>query len=95
MSLAMTLACSVGLAKFDPQAPNESIENVEAATIEQFDLEEHGIGQWIHYVNVIAAVSPMIGLLGTVSGMIGGIPNHACRGEWDARSFSQGILAKH
>ena len=46
-------------------------EKVDETVREQFELEEHNIGQWIHYINVIASVSPMIGLLGTVSGMIG------------------------
>ncbi len=84
-------AVAVGLAKFDPQAPNESIENVEAATIEQFDLEEHGIGQWIHYVNVIAAVSPMIGLLGTVSGMIGAFQTMSAGGMGRPELFAGDI----
>jgi len=33
--------------------------------------EESRILQWIQYTNVVAAVAPMVGLLGTVSGMIG------------------------
>lgn len=44
---------------------------MEETIQERFDLEEHSVGQWIHYINVIATVSPMVGLLGTVSGMIG------------------------
>lgn len=34
-------------------------------------LEEMRLGQWVTYLNVVAALAPMIGLLGTVSGMIG------------------------
>lgn len=34
-------------------------------------LEEMRLTQWVTYLNVVAALAPMIGLLGTVSGMIG------------------------
>ena len=54
-----------------PKLNAENREKVEETIQEHFELEEHSIGQWIHYINVIATVSPMIGLLGTVSGMIG------------------------
>ncbi len=64
-------AVATALPKFDPENPSTSRERVEESIQEQFELEEHGISQWIHYVNVIATVSPMIGLLGTVGGMIG------------------------
>jgi len=46
-------------------------EKVDELIAESIDLEDHAIGQWIQYINVVAAVAPMIGLLGTVSGMIG------------------------
>ena len=62
---------AAGLPKFNPKTPSSSLEKVDETIREQFELEEHAIGQWIHYINVIASVSPMIGLLGTVSGMIG------------------------
>jgi biopolymer transport protein ExbB len=44
---------------------------IEASLAESFEAEENRISQWIQYLNVVAAISPMIGLLGTVSGMIG------------------------
>jgi biopolymer transport protein ExbB len=62
---------AAALPKFDSAAAAASSEKVDDTIREQFELEEHAIGQWIHYINVIASVSPMIGLLGTVSGMIG------------------------
>ncbi len=46
-------------------------EQIEAALAETIEHEENGIAQWITYLNVVASVAPMIGLLGTVSGMIG------------------------
>lgn len=52
----------------DPlSASKEELENL---AIEGLDKWENGIGQWIQYLNVIAATAPMVGLLGTVSGMI-------------------------
>jgi biopolymer transport protein ExbB len=38
--------------------------------IENLEAEEHSVSQWVTYLNVVASVAPMIGLLGTVSGMI-------------------------
>ncbi len=64
-------ALAAALPKLNAENRELSREKVEETIQEHFELEEHGIGQWIHYINVIATVSPMIGLLGTVSGMIG------------------------
>ena len=38
--------------------------------IENLEAEENHVAQWVTYLNVVASVAPMIGLLGTVSGMI-------------------------
>ena len=64
-------ALALGLPKFDSEQRDESTDKVNETISETVELEDHAIGQWIHYINVIAAVAPMIGLLGTVSGMIG------------------------
>ena len=64
-------ALALGLPKFDFEQRDESAEKINESVSETIELEDHAIGQWIHYINVIAAVAPMIGLLGTVSGMIG------------------------
>jgi len=64
-------ALAAALEKIDQNSSPSSREKAEETIQEHFELEEHSIGQWIHYINVIATVSPMIGLLGTVSGMIG------------------------
>tara|TARA_B110000003_G_C16589564_1_gene511240 strand:- start:700 stop:1449 length:750 start_codon:yes stop_codon:yes gene_type:complete len=45
-------------------------QKAENSLLDRLDAEENTIGQWIHYLNVVASVAPMIGLLGTVSGMI-------------------------
>ncbi|MGA1205320.1 MAG: MotA/TolQ/ExbB proton channel family protein [Opitutales bacterium] len=41
---------------------------------------EGGILRWIQYLNVIATIAPMVGLLGTVSGMIGAFQTIATGG---------------
>ena len=64
-------ALTLGLPKFDSYQRDNSAEKIIETVSETIELEDHAIGQWIHYINVIAAVAPMIGLLGTVSGMIG------------------------
>lgn len=48
----------------------EDREQLENLAFEGIDKWEAGVGQWIQYLNVIAATAPMVGLLGTVSGMI-------------------------
>lgn len=50
------------LSKGPEKSENLFIENLEAA--------ENNVAQWVTYLNVVASVAPMIGLLGTVSGMI-------------------------
>jgi len=45
-------------------------EKAEDIFIENLEAEENSVSQWITYLNVVASVAPMIGLLGTVSGMI-------------------------
>lgn len=47
-----------------------SREKAENLFIENLEAEENAVSQWVTYLNVVAAVAPMIGLLGTVSGMI-------------------------
>ncbi len=47
-----------------------SREKAETLFIENLEAEEHSVSQWVTYLNVVASVAPMIGLLGTVSGMI-------------------------
>ena len=45
-------------------------KKIEETFTEALDIEENNIAQWVQYLNVVAAIAPMIGLLGTVSGMI-------------------------
>ena len=61
---------NTALGKARTQKPDANREKVESSFIDNIEAEEGAIGQWINYLNVVAAVAPMIGLLGTVSGMI-------------------------
>lgn len=49
---------------------SQNREKAEALFIENLEAEENSVSQWVTYLNVVASVAPMIGLLGTVSGMI-------------------------
>lgn len=49
---------------------SKSREKAENLFIENLEAEENSVSQWVTYLNVVASVAPMIGLLGTVSGMI-------------------------
>ena len=64
-------AIALALEKIGPESEFMDRDKLDETVHEQFEIEEHAVSQWIHYINVIATVSPMIGLLGTVSGMIG------------------------
>lgn len=64
-------ALANGLSKLKPETEIASVEGINKRIAETFELEDNAVGQWIHYLNVVAATAPMVGLLGTVSGMIG------------------------
>ncbi len=66
-----TNSLAAGLHKLNPEDPLGSKELVEGAIAETVVREEAGLAFWINFLSLITAVSPMIGLLGTVSGMIG------------------------
>lgn len=56
-------------------------EPLPQAVLEQrIQAVEGAILRWIQYLNVIATVAPMVGLLGTVSGMIGAFQTIATGG---------------
>jgi biopolymer transport protein ExbB len=61
---------AVGLTKGRAEHPDGNREAIEAAFVEAGEAEENAISQWVNYLNVVATVAPMVGLLGTVSGMI-------------------------
>jgi biopolymer transport protein ExbB len=66
-----TTSLAAGLRHLDPEDPIGSKPRVEEAIGETVGRQEAQVGFWINFLSLISAVSPMIGLLGTVSGMIG------------------------
>jgi len=68
---ALTRALSSALSRARIDLPNANKPIIEDSLAESLEHEENNVGQWINYLNVVANIAPMIGLLGTVSGMIG------------------------
>ncbi|MBP1588860.1 MAG: MotA/TolQ/ExbB proton channel family protein [Kiritimatiellae bacterium] len=60
-----------GLRKLNPDDPAASKQDMEGAIAEAVGREEAQVSFWLNFLSLITGVSPMIGLLGTVSGMIG------------------------
>lgn len=75
-----TNSLAAGLRKLDADAPEETKPKVEAAIAETVGREEAKIGFWLNLLSLITAISPMLGLLGTVSGMIGAFQKLAAGG---------------
>ena len=61
----LTNTIAAGLAKV-----GTSYDNIKAATDEALDLESVKLVQSISYLNLLATLAPMLGLFGTVTGMI-------------------------
>lgn len=76
----LTRLLSISLNKGRTQAPDGNRDGIESAFIEASEGEENSISQWVNYLNVVATVAPMVGLLGTVSGMIGAFQTIGTKG---------------
>lgn len=61
----------LSLGKARPAQADGNRPAMETCFVEAAEGEENAISQWVNYLNVVATVAPMVGLLGTVSGMIG------------------------
>ncbi len=79
------------LRKAQPNLPDAGKAKVEAAMLEALEAEEGKLAQWINYLNVIASTAPMIGLLGTVSGMIGAFQTMKAVGMGQPQAFAGSI----
>ena len=66
-----TNALLAGLRKLNPEDVEASKPGVESAIAEAVGREESQAGFLINFLSLVTAVSPMWGLIGTVSGMIG------------------------
>jgi biopolymer transport protein ExbB len=59
----------------------KSLDSAKRTQMDEFLAGiESGTLRWIQYLNVIATIAPMVGLLGTVSGMIGAFQTIATGG---------------
>lgn len=67
--LARVLHGALELAK--PELPDGNKARLETGIAERIEHEDAALGKWVNYLNVVATIAPMVGLLGTVSGMIG------------------------
>lgn len=64
-------ALAAALPRAQPELPDGGRERLEGALAEALEGEDQTVQGLVNYLNVVATVAPMIGLLGTVSGMIG------------------------
>ncbi|MGA1193706.1 MAG: MotA/TolQ/ExbB proton channel family protein [Kiritimatiellia bacterium] len=67
----VTNALVHGLRLLDMNDPAGSKTKVEEAVAESMGRQESKLAFWLNFLQLITAVAPMMGLLGTVSGMIG------------------------
>ncbi|HRZ11148.1 MAG TPA: MotA/TolQ/ExbB proton channel family protein [Kiritimatiellia bacterium] len=70
-STLFTNGLMAGLRKFNTEDPMGCKPNVESAIAEAVGREESQASFWINFLSLVTAMSPMWGLIGTVSGMIG------------------------
>ncbi|MGE9292750.1 MAG: MotA/TolQ/ExbB proton channel family protein [Puniceicoccales bacterium] len=84
-------ALGKALTKARPELPDPNRAKVETLLVETLEAEESAVSQWINYLNVIAATAPMIGLLGTVSGMIGAFQTMERIGMGQPQAFAGSI----
>ncbi len=66
----LTNSLAGGLIRVDLEAPQFARADMERAATDTLIHEEGRLVYWINYLNVFATVAPMLGLLGTVTGMI-------------------------
>lgn len=65
---ANTMAAALLKVDFDRELANKI--SMEQAAGETLSMEETKLNLWVNYLNVFATIGPMLGLLGTVTGMI-------------------------
>ncbi len=67
-SFTNTMSAALLKVNFERELANKA--SMEAAAAEALDEEETRHMIWVNYLNVFATIAPMLGLLGTVTGMI-------------------------
>lgn len=86
--LSRVMASALLKVNFDRDQANKA--SMEDAAGETLDHEETRYMQWVNYLNVFATIAPMIGLYGTVSGMITAF-NKLKAGESEPSDLAGGI----
>lgn len=86
--LASVIGAAVVKANFDAPMFNKSA--MEAAAAEALAAEEAKLGIWVNYLNVCAQIAPMLGLFGTVVGMIEAF-NKLAAGKAEPADLAGGI----
>ena len=69
-SNSFTNVLSAALLKVNFDRDRANKESMDQAAGEELDYEETAQMQWVNYLNVFATIAPMIGLFGTVLGMM-------------------------
>lgn len=87
----LTRCLGHALSKSRPAQADGNKEKIEASYMDSIEGEDGSISQWINYLNVVAAVAPMIGLLGTVSGMISAFQTIGQVGMGDPSALAEDI----
>lgn len=67
---SFTRVVAAAILKFNPDRDQGNKLSMEQAAGDTLDQEETRQMLWINYLNVFAVIAPMVGLLGTVTGMI-------------------------
>ncbi|MEX2580618.1 MAG: MotA/TolQ/ExbB proton channel family protein [Verrucomicrobiales bacterium] len=87
-SYANVMAGALLKVNFDRDLANKA--SMSEAAAEALDEEEHRQMVWVNYLNIFATLAPMIGLLGTVWGMIEAFDKLATT-SGDAKQLAGGI----
>ncbi|MGK0188642.1 MAG: biopolymer transport protein ExbB [Verrucomicrobiales bacterium] len=87
---AFTRVVSSALLKVNFERDRANKESMDQAAVDSLDQEEVRQMLWINYLNVFATVAPMVGLLGTVTGMMTSF-NDLKGGAMEVKDFSGGI----
>lgn len=78
------------LVKANFEAPMFNKTAMESAAAEALGAEEAKLGIWVNYLNVCAQIAPMLGLFGTVVGMIEAF-NQLAAGKAEPSDLAGGI----
>lgn len=89
-SNAFSRVVSAALLKVNFERDQANKVSMEQAAGETLDQEETRQMIWVNYLNVFATIAPMLGLLGTVTGMIGAFDQLAA-GRSEPNDLAGGI----